>query len=140
MNMKKMLPANTDAILRTLSLKPAAQKSLLAISLHPNCSRDRRQTIYRQDARIYASNFFSENCATEIASILLMVDGWLKTGEKTTLIWDEGCAHEGWLETRLPDDLAELESACVPLRAFLGALRDVLNGISAQEISGRLSS
>ncbi|KIN71459.1 hypothetical protein [Sulfitobacter guttiformis] len=74
-----------------------------------------------------------------LVTILAQADSWIKNGQKTELIWDEGCPHEGWLELCLPDHLAALQQACVPVHQFRDLLREALNVAAAAEIIDRFN-
>lgn len=121
-------------LMKALALKEKARDSLAAISSFPECSQRLRSWTYKLDGEIGADTFATKEVVTDLSVIMAKVDGWIKDGRQTELIWDEGCPHEGWLEPSLPENLSELDNDCEPLRQFLTFVREALNIIIAEKI------
>lgn len=115
----------THALQAALAVSLDAQKALGYVAVHANCSRQLRKNISRFDADIDAVRFFGKANIDDLCAILSEIEGWLEAEARLDLIWDEGCAHEGWFEWILPPHMKQLNDQYKELRQFLTALRNV---------------
>jgi len=126
-------------IMQALAIKERPLNGLSAISAHPDCPPPLRLQVAELSEKISANSFLDNEVEMGLSTILAEADGWIEAGQKTELIWDEGCPHDGWLEFCLPDRLAALGQACVPVRQFRDLLREALNAAAVAEIIERFS-
>ncbi len=85
--------------------------------------------------KLDAEDWCSSETLNEIDVVVSMVDSWIDEGSEKTLIWDEGCPHEGWWDTTLPRKLAEIDQQCVSLRRYQVALRYAVYLIEGAKIA-----
>jgi hypothetical protein len=126
-------------IMQALAIKERTLNGLSAIYAHPDCPPPLRLQGAELSEKISANSFLDKEVEMGLSTILAQADGWIKAGQQTELIWDEGCPHDGWLELCLPDHLTALQQACVPVHQFRNLLCEVLNAAAVAEIIERFN-
>lgn len=73
------------------------------ISLHtPTVRVNFARIFFDLMRKLTQCGFFEKANVNDLSAILGEIEGWLEAEARLNLIWDEGCAHEGWFEWILP--------------------------------------